>query len=57
MSGQRTPGCERMKPPDSKWLVAPSPDLKAIQRMPISALPSRPTAEWSVIGFVQACWR
>ena len=37
MSAQRTPGRERKKAPASKWLVAPSPSLKKVQRAPISA--------------------
>ena len=42
MSGYWTPARLRMKPPVSKWLVAPSPSPRSSQRAPISPRANEP---------------
>ena len=57
MSGYSIPAAERMKPQDSKWLVAPSPVLKNIQRAPIRPLENQLSLEWSVTGSLERNWK
>ena len=45
-----------MKPPDSKWLVTPSPRRNRIHSRPILSLLSGPILPFSVIGCLQAYW-
>ena len=53
MSGQRSPARERMKPQDSKWLLAPSPSLRSSQRAPMRSRLVRPILPFKVIGRLQ----
>ncbi|MNT45236.1 hypothetical protein D3C86_1563400 [compost metagenome] len=56
MSGQRRPFSERIKPPASKWLVAPRPSLNSSQRRPIINLLSGSILLLSVTGSLQPNW-
>ena len=51
------PALLRMKPQVSKWLVAPSPDLRSNHCAPTSPLPKRLAYLYSVTGLLQAIWK
>ncbi len=57
MSGDWMPARLRMKPQLSKWLVAPSPSWRSIQRAPIIAFDQGFMIECSVTGSLHATWK